>query len=122
MLPVVGGHIPELDYCVSGGGFLVDDVLQRITSVAVEEGTKHFIIPANDPNLIRQNTDWIREHVSDASIFLTGFGPLGGRIDVAFSAAAGCRSRFAIVGRNVTQAADPAEVARVLIGSMMEAI
>ena len=118
MVPVVGGHIPEPDYCIGGGGFIIDDVLHRVIRIATDEGARHVIIPAKEVDLIRQNVSWIQQNVTDACVFLTGFGPMGGKIEQAFTAAAGCRSRFAIVGRDVTQAKDPAAAARQLIDAM----
>lgn len=122
MLPIVGGHIPVPDYCVSGGGFLADDVLDRIIGSAIPTGAKSFVLPANDPEAVRRHVATICSQVGDSRIFLTGFGSLGGDISTAFGAARLAPRRYAIVGRAVSTSADPAEAARRMVGEIMRAI
>lgn len=119
MIPVVGGHIPVPDYCISGGGYIVDDVIHRIVAVAVGVGARHFVLPANNPEAIRQHIQRTAEAVKAPVVFLTGFGALGGDIETAFTAAEGSKSRFAIVGRNVCNSPSPADAARRYIDAMM---
>lgn len=122
LVPIVGGHIPVPDYCVSGGGFLIDEVLFRIIAVAAEEGARHFVFPANDVEAIARHAQWIRTNVNAGVMLLTGFGPLGGSIQSAIPAAAECRSRFGIVGREICRAEDPAAAAMRYVDSLLEAV
>ncbi|MFC0282305.1 orotidine 5'-phosphate decarboxylase / HUMPS family protein [Camelimonas abortus] len=121
LIPVVGGEIPAPDYCVSGGGYLADDALDRIIAEAAGAGADHFVLPARAPGRIARWSGWISARVADPVVFLTGFGPLGGAIADAFAASAACPRRFAIVGRLVTAAADPADAVRRLYAEMQAA-
>lgn len=118
MTPVVGGEIPVPDYGASGGGYMLDDALDRILADSVKIGTDHFILPAHDPAKIARWSKWIAANVADPFVFMTGFGSLGGTIEDAFRAAAPSKRRFAIVGRLITQAKDPAQAAGTLYGQM----
>jgi orotidine-5'-phosphate decarboxylase len=115
---VVGGEIPVPDYGVSGGGYMLDDALDRILARSVSVGADHFVLPAHDPKKIERWTGWLAENVKDPFVFLTGFGSLGGTIENAFGAAARCKRRYAIVGRLITQAKDPAAAAAKLYAEM----
>lgn len=119
MVPVVGGHIPVPDYCISGGGFMVDDVIHRIVENAAAAGARHFVLPANNEAAIRRHVGWAAKAVEDPVVFLTGFGALGGEIDKAFAAASGSSHRYAIVGRNVCESPSPAESAKRFVDAMM---
>jgi orotidine-5'-phosphate decarboxylase len=121
MVPVVGGHIPVPDYCISGGGFMAEDVLDRILLVAGEAGARHFVLPANDLEAIRRHVGWMTRSVADPVTFLTGFGTLGGDITKAFRAADECRAKFAIVGRAVSTSKAPGDAAKRFVDEMMQA-
>ena len=121
MAPIVGGHIPVPDYTISGGGFMIDDVLQRITAVAAKSGARHFVLPANDIGGVERHVHWAKETVPGFSLFLTGFGALGGETQPAFSAARGATSCYAIVGRAVCAAPKPGEAAKRFIGDIAAA-
>jgi orotidine-5'-phosphate decarboxylase len=109
--PVVGGEIPVPDYGVSGGGYMLDDALDRILARSVERGADHFVLPAHDPVKVRRWSSWIAKNVSDPFVFITGFGSLGGTVEGAFGASQDCARRFAIIGRLITESADPAGAA-----------
>lgn len=121
LVPVVGGEIPVPDYGVSGGGYMLDDALDRILVRAHAAGADHFVLPAHDPAKIRRWSGWIAGAVPAATIFLTGFGSLGGTIADGFAAAAACRRRFAIVGRLITGAAAPGDAAARLVAEIAAA-
>jgi orotidine-5'-phosphate decarboxylase len=116
--PVVGGEIPVSDYCASGGGYMLDDALDRILARAVSARADHFVFPAHDAAKVGRWSDWIGANVANAAVFLTGFGSLGGTIEGAFAAAAKCTRRYAIVGRLITQSNDPGAAARRLFEQM----
>lgn len=118
LAPVVGGEIPVPDYGVSGGGYMLDDALDRILARSVERGADHFVLPAHDTAKIKRWSNWICGHVKEPVVFLTGFGSLGGTIEDAFGASQTCARRFAIVGRLITESADPAGAAAKLYEKM----
>lgn len=121
LIPVVGGEIPVPDYGASGGGYLLDDALDRILDRAVQNGADHFVLPANDTAKIRRWASWVGANVESPALFLTGFGSLGGSIDAAFSAAAVCSRRYAIVGRLITASSSPGDAA-IRLYEQMEAV
>ncbi|MBJ3774540.1 orotidine 5'-phosphate decarboxylase / HUMPS family protein [Acuticoccus mangrovi] len=116
--PVVGGEIPVPDYGISGGGYLVDDALDRILVRAAAAGADHFVLPAHDAAKVKRWAAWIAQNVPEATTFLTGFGSLGGTIEGAFATADALPRRFAIAGRLITGAADPGAAARDLYARM----
>jgi len=114
LIPVVGGEIPVADYTIAGGGYMKGDTLSLIMKRAAKEGANHFVLPARDDAKIAQWTQWIAESVPGSSVFLTGFGALGGSIKEAFAAASPCPNAFAIVGRLITESKKPGDAARRL--------
>jgi orotidine-5'-phosphate decarboxylase len=113
LLPIVGGDLPFPDYNASGGGYVIDDALDKIFRKAIEIGVDHFVIPGNTPDKIRHHARWLVEKVERPSLFVPGIGALGGSIADAFAAAPGCNV-YAVVGRAIYDADDPAEAARRL--------
>jgi orotidine-5'-phosphate decarboxylase len=116
--PVVGGEIPVPDYCASGGGYMLDDALDRILQRSTAAKADHFVLPAHDMAKVKRWSNWIGANVVNATVFLTGFGSLGGTIEGAFAAASKCKRRYAIVGRLITQSTDPGGAARKLFEQM----
>ncbi len=113
LLPVVGGDLPFPDYNLSGGGYVVDDALERIFCKAIEIGVDHFVIPGNTAAKVAFHARWLVEKIERPSIFIPGIGALGGSIASAFTAAPGC-DLYAVVGRAIYDAPDPGEAARRL--------
>jgi orotidine-5'-phosphate decarboxylase len=113
LLPIVGGDLPFPDYNASGGGYVIDDALDKIFRKAIEVGVDHFVIPGNTPDKIRHHARWLVEKVERPSLFVPGIGALGGSIADTFAAAPGCNV-YAVVGRAIYDADDPAEAARRL--------
>src|SRR5262249_43541355 len=104
---------PFADYNESGGGYVIDDALEKIFRKAIEIGVDHFVIPGNTSEKVRHHARWLVGKVEGPSLFIPGIGALGGSIAVGFAAAPGCHS-YAVVGRAIYGAADPAEAARRL--------
>jgi orotidine-5'-phosphate decarboxylase len=104
--PIVGGALPFAEYYISGGGYVADDVLERIFALSVTLGVADFVIPANDPEAVGRHVETLKAGVDRPGIFLPGIGALGGSIGEAFAAAAGCR-RYAVVGRGIYRSEDP---------------
>lgn len=113
LLPIVGGDLPFTDYNASGGGYVIDDALDKIFHKAIEIGVDHFVIPANTPDKVRYHARWLVEKLERPCLFLPGIGALGGSIADTFSAAPGC-SVCAVIGRAIYAAADPVKAARKL--------
>jgi orotidine-5'-phosphate decarboxylase len=118
LIPVVGGEIPVPDYGVSGGGYMLDDALDRILVRAVHNKADHFVLPAHDLVKIDRWSKWIAANVTSPLVLLTGFGALGGSIETSFAAAAVCSRRFAIVGRLITGSKTPGDAAARLYEQM----
>jgi orotidine-5'-phosphate decarboxylase len=118
LLPIVGGDLPFPDYNASGGGYVIDDALDKIFRRAIEVGVNHFVIPGNTPDKVRHHARWLVDKLERPSLFVPGIGALGGSIADAFSAAHGC-DMYAVVGRAIYDAADPAEAARRLAGEAL---
>ena len=118
LTPLVGGEIPVPDYGVSGGGYMLDDALDRILVRAAYDKADHFVLPAHDTGKIKRWSKWIASNVSSPLVLLTGFGALGGSIETAFAAAAPCKRRFAIVGRLITGSKAPGDAAALLYEQM----
>jgi orotidine-5'-phosphate decarboxylase len=118
LIPVVGGEIPVADYCIAGGGYMKGDTLSLIMKRAAKQGTNHFVLPARDNEKIKRWAGWIADHVPASSVFLTGFGALGGSIKEAFAAASPCQDAFAIVGRMITGSKTPGDTARRLFDEL----
>ncbi|HZV21578.1 MAG TPA: hypothetical protein VE986_08545 [Hyphomicrobiales bacterium] len=115
IIPIVGGEIPVPDYCISGGGYMSDDTLAHILQRAALNKADHFVLPAHDNAKVEVWSRWLAGNVKDATVFLTGFGPLGGSIGTAFAAASSVPRRFAIVGRLITSSKAPGDAAKRLV-------
>jgi len=119
LLPIVGGDLPFPDYNASGGGYVIDDALDKIFRKAIEVGVDHFVIPGNTPAKVRHHAAWLVREIERPSLFIPGIGALGGSIADTFAAAPGC-DLYAVVGRAIYGAADPAEAARRLVGEALK--
>ena len=119
LLPIVGGDLPFPDYNASGGGYVVDDALDKIFHKAIEVGVDHFVIPGNTADKVAHHARWLVEKIERPVLFVPGIGALGGSIADAFAAASGC-DVHAVIGRAIYDAADPAEAARRLAGQALQ--
>ena len=114
LLPIVGGDLPVPDYNVSGGGYVADDALDRIIAGSLQLGVDHFVVPANNAARVgRLAADLVGKLDHPPALVLPGIGALGGSIGKVFAAAPKCRL-YAVVGRAIYQAPDPAEAAKTL--------
>lgn len=113
LCPIVGGDLPFPDYNASGGGYVIDDALDKIFEKAIEIGVDHFVIPGNTPDKVRHHAHRLKQKLECPSLFVPGIGALGGTISDTFAAAPGCRV-YAVIGRAIYGAPDPVEAARKL--------
>jgi orotidine-5'-phosphate decarboxylase len=118
LLPIVGGDLPFPDYNASGGGYVIDDALDKIFHKGIEIGVDHFVIPGNTAAKIAHHARWLVQAIERPALFIPGIGALGGSIATAFAAAPGC-DLYAVVGRAIYDAADPSEAARRLAGEAL---
>jgi orotidine-5'-phosphate decarboxylase len=93
---------------------LKGDALSQIIKRAAKQGASHFVLPARDNAKVAAWSSWIGSRVESPTLFLTGFGALGGSIQNAFAAASACPRAFAIVGRLITEAKKPGDAAKRL--------
>ena len=118
LLPVVGGDLPLPEYNIKGGGFIADDALIKIIERCVAMQTDHFVVPATTLPKLRGVAQWLTRKLEVPFLFLPGIGALGGSISDAFKMTEGCRT-YAVVGRAVYGADDPAEAAKRLAGEAL---
>ncbi len=118
LLPLVGGDLPLKDYNASGGGYVIDDALEQIFKRAVDHGASHFIVPGNTDEKVRHHASVLVNAIRKPSLVIPGIGALGGNISDCFAAAKGCRA-YAVVGRAIYGANDPAEAAKQLAGEAL---
>lgn len=114
LVPIVGGALPLPDYLAPVGGFVAEDALSRILDRAYTLGARDFIIPATDAFAIRAQAAKFAAQ-GDTRLYIPGIGALGGDIARAFAAARPLGS-YAIIGRAIYAAKDPAAAARRLAG------
>src|SRR5215469_11025306 len=80
LLPIVGGDLPFFDYNATGGGYVIDDALNKIFRKAIEVGVDHFVIPGNTAKKIAHHARWLVEEIERPILFVPGIGALGGSI------------------------------------------
>lgn len=119
LLPLVGGDLPLPDYNARNGGFVSGNALNQIFEQSIEIGARHFIVPATDTRKIRRITRLLHEHIATPALFMPGIGALGGSVETAFKAAPRCHV-YAVVGRGIYGAGDPAEAAKTLAGEALK--
>jgi len=119
LLPVVGGDLPLADYNQSGGGYVVDNALDLIFERAIGVGADHFIVPGNTPDKVSHHAERLTGLIAKPKMFIPGIGALGGSIPDTFAAATGCDT-YAVVGRAIYGAPDPADAAKRLADEALQ--
>ena len=119
LMPLVGGDLPLKDYNASGGGYVIDDALDHIFQRAVDLGANHFIVPGNTDEKVRHHATRLRKSIRTPNLVIPGIGALGGTISDCFAAAKGCRA-YAVIGRGIYGAPDPAEAAKRFAGEALK--
>jgi len=118
LLPIVGGDLPLEDYNAAGGGYVVDDALERIFAEALKCGVDHFVVPGNTPHKVRRHAASLMEKLERPALLIPGIGALGGTIADTFAAAGGCRT-YAVIGRALYGDKDPGMAARRFAGEAL---
>lgn len=118
LVPLVGGALPLADYMVSGGGYIADDALPRIIEASLSLGADHFVVPGDSAARVSRMAAFLAERATNPTLLIPGIGALGGSLPEAFTAAGTARV-YAIIGRAIYGASDPAEAARRLAGEAL---
>lgn len=102
---IVGAHMTHQGFLATDNGYITTDATERIYASAALAGVTHFVVPGNQPDVIRRVRDVVSEEQDDPVFYAPGFIAQGGSVSEAASAA-GTRWH-AIVGRAIFDAADP---------------
>lgn len=106
LTPIIGGMMTHSSYLASDNGFIIDSAPFQIYSLSFKHGVSHFVVPGNNPNLIREYANLFISSNRPISFLMPGIGTQGGDLAQAFMAAADCRP-YAIIGSAIYQADDP---------------
>lgn len=101
---IVGGLMTHKAYRKSEGGFLDDEQIYNIYSIAAKTGINDFVVPGNKPNEIRKIKTIVENAGSRPVFYAPGFIAQGGSITEAARAAG--ERWHAIVGRAVYESKD----------------
>ena len=120
LLPIVGGDLPFPDYNASGGGYVIDQALERIIDRSIGLGVTCFVVPGHTPEKLRSLGPRVLSKVSDPVFITPGIGPLGGRIEDLVRIVPQA-SVIGVVGRAVYDAEDPRKAAEELCDAAQNA-
>lgn len=100
---IVGGVMTHARYLASEGGFLVDERIFDAYKQAAGLGVRTFVVPMTKPEIVRVIADRLGE--GDWEFLSPGLGAQGGNL-ASFGF---LRKHYAIVGRSLLKAEDPAK-------------
>ncbi|MBI5543246.1 MAG: orotidine 5'-phosphate decarboxylase [Deltaproteobacteria bacterium] len=109
---IVGGVMTHPKYLASEGGFLADEGILSAYGQAAQLGVRAFVVPMTKPELVRGVAE--RLGAGDWEFYSPGLGAQGGSL-AGFDF---LKRHYAIVGRSLLKAEDPA---RYLEGLLKEA-
>jgi orotidine-5'-phosphate decarboxylase len=102
---IVGGEMTHPQYKTSEGGYISDEMLDKMYLTSARLGVSEFVVPGNKPERVKHYLDLLRPEVrTEISLWAPGFVAQGGEISEAGRAAG--RSFHAIVGRGIYTAND----------------
>lgn len=103
LIVLVGSHMTHPEFVLEQGGFIPLAQLERVYDIAVDEGITDFVVPGNQPDMVKKYRDRIGNRMqSDAfRLYAPGFVAQGGSISEAGSAAGD--HWHAIVGTEFTR-------------------
>jgi orotidine-5'-phosphate decarboxylase len=109
LIPVVGLSMTHGGYLQSDGGLISDDAASLICDAALKLGVTDFILPGNQPDLVRRfcQGPFMESADRPLRIMMPGIGSQGGSLEAAIRAC-GDHHAFAIIGSSVYAAVDPA--------------
>ena len=101
---IVGAHMTHRGFLATDNGYIPTHSIDRIYESAAAAGVTHFVVPGNQPDVIRRVRAVVSEEQDDPVFYAPGFIAQGGQVSDAATAAG---SRWhAIVGRAIYEAAD----------------
>jgi orotidine-5'-phosphate decarboxylase len=123
LIPIAGGLMTHPGYTHKEGGYVSHRAITHMYLHSVKLGVTHFILPGNRPDLAAPYKRLLVKGLARAGLeprfLVPGIGAQGGDISLAFRM---CDPHpfYAIVGRAITRAADPAQAIRRFVQSMSE--
>ena len=113
---LIGGEMTHPKYKKSEGGFISDDVLDKIYLNAAKLNVTNFVVPGNRIERIKHYRSILEPIVKDLTFFAPGFVAQGGEITEAAKAAG--QFWHAIVGRGIYRAEDMRKAAEELTSKL----
>ncbi len=101
---IVGGLMTHPKYLRSEGGFIADEAVEEVYSIAADLGVTEFVVPGNKPDKIKEIKTLLESKGVDPVFHAPGFISQGG--DVTEAAAAAGNKWHAIIGRAIYEAQD----------------
>lgn len=101
---IVGGEMTHQGYKTSEGGYISDEALDRIYTLAAELGVTNYVVPGNRVDRIKHYLSLLESKADRIELFSPGLITQGGSITDAARAAG--KRWHAIVGRYIYRAED----------------
>lgn len=101
---IVGGLMTHKAYLRSEGGFIADEAVAKVYSIAADLDVEEFVVPGNKPDKIKEIKTLLESKGVDPIFHVPGFISQGGEITAAATAAG--NKWHAIVGRAIYEAED----------------
>ncbi|HSH58602.1 MAG TPA: orotidine 5'-phosphate decarboxylase / HUMPS family protein [Acidimicrobiales bacterium] len=101
---LVGAHMTHDGFLAADNGYIETSSTTRIYEMAAAAGVRHFVVPGNQPDVIKHVREVVSAETTDAVFYAPGFIAQRGQISEA-ALVAGSRWH-AIVGRAIYEAAD----------------
>lgn len=122
---MVGLHMTQKRFLWSEGGYVHDDAPELAFRRGARQGVRSFVFPGNKPEFVEKYRHAVLNelaemdhHDDETEISAPGFVDQGGEISRTGKVAG--RRFHTIVGRDVVNAADPAEAVRRLSSGLVE--
>jgi orotidine-5'-phosphate decarboxylase len=108
---IVGADMTHEGFRRREGGVMADGDMYEIFERAIERGVTDFVVPGNRPDSVRRYREFFDRELGEGNfdLYAPGFISQGGDISAAGEKAG--RLWHAIIGRAITEAADPAAAA-----------
>ena len=100
---IVGGAMTHASYARSEGGYIADEAIMEMYTLAAKLGVKDFVVPGTKPSVITT----VKELLDSPTFYAPGFGAQGGDISQAVKASGG--RLHAIVGQDIYKSSNIAQ-------------
>jgi orotidine-5'-phosphate decarboxylase len=116
--PIVGARMTHAQFETSEGGFLSEDVCDKILEHACKLGVENFVVPGNRRREAQHQLNTIRRFVPSPTLWAPGIGRQGGSVgELSTISDAGVRI-VPIVGSLVYLDANPEHALQRMFGGM----